>query len=156
MTKGLKITLIAGSVVLVCVGGYLAYTYFKPKLVKKDSNNGAGGNVGNTPAPPAQTNTYVAPTTSPSASDSFPLQVGSSGDNVTSLQKYLNSRGASLIADGQFGNMTKQAVMKYITTSGVVDSGTYNAYVPSSKVDSIAQSFLSPVKDAVTTVFNLF
>ncbi len=155
MTKGLKITLIASSVVLVCVGGYLVYTYFKPKPVKKDSNNGAGGNVGNTPAPPAQTNTYVAPTTSPSASDSFPLQVGSSGDNVTALQNYLNSRGATLTVDGQFGNMTKQAVMKYITTSGVVDSGTFNAYVPATST-SIIPSLLTPVKDAVTTVFNLF
>lgn len=63
--------------------------------------------------------------------DSFPLQCGSSGDNVLSLQKSINKmRGAlgiTLEENGKFDNPTQQAVIKVINkpTVSLLDFNKY-------------------------------
>lgn len=53
----------------------------------------------------------------------FPLKKGSIGMNVSTLQAYLNSKGASLDVDGIFGNLTLAALKQYTGLSEV--SQTY-------------------------------
>jgi hypothetical protein len=52
--------------------------------------------------------------------------VGSTGPSVVRLQNRLNARGAAtppLVADGQFGDMTRQAVVVFQSSSGLVPDG---------------------------------
>jgi len=54
----------------------------------------------------------------------FPLKVGSGGDNVISLQKFLNAQsGYGLVVDGKFGALTQKAV---IGEQGVDESSWTN------------------------------
>ena len=42
----------------------------------------------------------------------FPLTEGSSGTEVMNLQKYLNTKGETLVVDGKFGPLTRAAVQR--------------------------------------------
>lgn len=64
----------------------------------------------------------------PKPTDSFPLNIGSKGDNVKYLQNALNTLGASLQVDEILGNQTYTAVVtfagsKYWTPQGVTLNG---------------------------------
>jgi peptidoglycan hydrolase-like protein with peptidoglycan-binding domain len=51
------------------------------------------------------------------------LKLGSSGDNVKVLQERLNVFGAGLEVDGQFGNLTNQAVLSFQRANGLEVDG---------------------------------
>lgn len=51
------------------------------------------------------------------------MKVGSRGAEVMELQKFLNTKGASLAVDGVFGPLTKAAVMKFQADNGLVADG---------------------------------
>ena len=51
------------------------------------------------------------------------LQKGSQGDEVKEWQKYLNSLGYGLIVDGDFGDKTLDATIKYQTSKGLAADG---------------------------------
>lgn len=134
MTKGLKITLVASSIVLVGVGVYLAYNYFNPKpTTKKDDKSGTPQPTENKSLLSTITNA-VKNTVSDvvGVNTPFPLNVGSKGSNVRDLQNLLNSLGASpqLDVDGDYGNATKSALLQYVVNyppfANGVDSDGYN------------------------------
>lgn len=59
------------------------------------------------------------------------LQIGSSGTAVQQLQSLLNQNGASLSADGQFGQMTQTALVNYqqshqLPVTGIYDLATWS------------------------------
>ncbi|MDR2962731.1 MAG: peptidoglycan-binding protein [Bacteroidales bacterium] len=55
--------------------------------------------------------------TSSSTANDFPLKNGvMNSDNVSKLQTHLNSKGASLVVDGDFGPLTEAALVKYYNT----------------------------------------
>ena len=62
---------------------------------------------------------YSAPA-APAATDGFPLQIGSSGANVKSLQAALNKmkppQYTALVVDGVFGQLTYTAVITWVGT----------------------------------------
>ena len=47
------------------------------------------------------------------STSSFPLKMGSRGDNVKKWQTYLNGKGADLVVDGVWGPKTEAASLKY-------------------------------------------
>jgi hypothetical protein len=51
------------------------------------------------------------------------LREGASGANVVHLQTLLNTNGATLVADGDFGNATKMAVRMFQHAKGLVEDG---------------------------------
>lgn len=51
------------------------------------------------------------------------IRPGSSGSRVADLQKLLNSRGAKLNVDGQFGPLTREAVLSFQKKNGLVTDG---------------------------------
>jgi hypothetical protein len=51
------------------------------------------------------------------------LQIGSKGDSVKALQRFLNSQGENLVIDGNFGQLTKTAVLRYQNKKGLVVDG---------------------------------
>ena len=65
----------------------------------------------------------------------WPLQQqGSSGENVRTIQYLLNSNGASLAVDGDFGLLTEAAVMHFqnsvgLAADGIVGDATWGALV---------------------------
>lgn len=58
----------------------------------------------------------------------FPLKKGSVGSNVSTLQTYLNSKGANLSVDGVFGNLTLAALQQYTGLSEVSEQ-YFNTYI---------------------------
>ena len=54
------------------------------------------------------------------------MAVGSSGDSVRQLQVLLNHFGASLTVDGQFGNLTRTAVIGFQNSSGLTPDGEWH------------------------------
>lgn len=56
---------------------------------------------------------------------SFYLRIGSKGMNVYNLQKCLNALGANLAEDGQFGPLTKKALINFQGKHGLVKDGIY-------------------------------
>ena len=80
---------------------------------------------------------FAAPKTS--------LKMGSSGENVKTLQKYLIANGYSLTADGKFGAGTKNAVMQYqkavgLKSDGIVGATTWNRLERVEKFISVAKT----------------
>ena len=159
MTNGQKAVIVIGIVSFVGLG-IGTYLWFKPSASKKgkntkddNANKNSGG--GNPPSKPSGGNTSAAPSSQPSTG--FPLQVGSSGDNVVGLQKLLNSVGVSpqLTTDGAFGNLTKAAVIsKMGWTNGVVQKADYDALVAQSQSAYPMQPMLPPQKsEPIKTVF---
>lgn len=74
----------------------------------------------------------VAVAAGPTVSDPL-LREGAFGPDVVRLQKLLNARGAALDVDGDFGNATSMAVMKFqedkgLVADGVVGVQTWNAF----------------------------
>lgn len=67
----------------------------------------------------------------------YALTLGSSGDNVRFVQSYLSRLGGSipqLTIDGQYGNLTRNAVMQFqaskgLQIDGVVGSATWSALI---------------------------
>jgi hypothetical protein len=59
----------------------------------------------------------------PNTGDSVPsnevLTVGSTGNDVTELQKILNKKGAKLVVDGKFGAKTEAALFKYFGVKSI-------------------------------------
>ena len=60
------------------------------------------------------------------------ISYGSSGDDVKELQRLLNSNGYSLDVDGQWGDLTEDAVRKYqkqsgLTVDGIVGTNTWGS-----------------------------
>lgn len=51
------------------------------------------------------------------------LRFGSSGIDVRKLQEVLNKLGYGLVIDGKFGRLTKQAVVKFQKSKGLVADG---------------------------------
>lgn len=58
---------------------------------------------------PSNTASAITNATTPAKDDSFPLSYGSRGNNVKLWQKYLNSKGSSLVEDGVWGPLTEAA-----------------------------------------------
>src|SRR3990167_2008390 len=96
MTKGKWIFISILSAVGI-IGGFGIWYFFRGGGGKPLSNKEIDENAENTP-PPSGTSWR---------NDSFPLSKGSKGQNVESLQKYLNAKfNAGLTEDGLFGNGT--------------------------------------------------
>lgn len=60
------------------------------------------------------------------------VQYGSQGDDVKTLQEYLNKNGANLVVDGNFGSLTQSAVKDYqkkngLSVDGIVGDQTWGA-----------------------------
>lgn len=100
MKKGTKIIL--GILLLSGIGTLVWWLTKGEKEIKKSD----GTPLEDTPNPQK-----IIEKTEPSQTDSFPLKNGSSGDNVSYLQRALNNLGAKLKVDGSFGNNTYNAVL---------------------------------------------
>ena len=84
---------------------------------------------------PPENNSTESSSSIPSPSnnivDSYPLiQQGSTGTYVTKLQQFLNKLGADLVEDGDFGPITKQAVIEFqkkysLEVDGIVGNQTW-------------------------------
>jgi len=101
------------------------YNRAKQVLNQNDAVTPAG--PGPIPAPPP-----VQP--SPGQAPPYPglLRTGSQGAAVTQLQQRLNDLGAAIMADGKFGNGTRQAVINFqtkkaMTADGIVGPATWAA-----------------------------
>lgn len=87
----------------------------------------------------------AAPTPSaPSSSSSSTLKEGSSGAAVRELQLFLNTRGESLLVDGNFGAKTKAAVQRFQSANGLTSDGVVG---PQTKA-----KMLSGGKDSLITI----
>lgn len=70
------------------------------------------------------TTTNTTPTTSSTECDDNALKNGCQGDNVKTLQTWLNNNGfGTLAVDGDFGDLTETAVKKFQTTVGISSDG---------------------------------
>jgi hypothetical protein len=87
------------------------------------------------------------------ASDADVLRLGSSGADVQALQRQLNALGESLLASGQFGPRTLEAVRRFQVVrgikpaDGIVDAGTRKALDELSK-QADAKNLLAAPKAA--------
>ena len=89
------------------------------------------------PKPIAEENDYLEESTDlPSSLDNFPLIVGSKGDQVIALQKFINATmDAKLQTDGIFGPLTLKALIAEQTKNpsseekGKVSLNYYNSFV---------------------------
>ncbi|NJL41625.1 MAG: peptidoglycan-binding protein [Leptolyngbyaceae cyanobacterium RM2_2_4] len=61
-------------------------------------------------------------TSTPTATDPT-LRQGSSGAAVSKLQQLLNTKGANITVDGDFGSATRAAVLKFQQQNGLVADG---------------------------------
>lgn len=100
-------------------------------------------------ASPAPARTAAALRTAPSV---VTLRSGARGDAVSSLQRALNDRGASLRVDGVYGPATLEAVRGFQSSSGLVVDGvagrrTWSALgvSPAAPASSSADSDAAPV-----------
>ncbi|MBC1501077.1 hypothetical protein HB943_10725 [Listeria weihenstephanensis] len=55
------------------------------------------------------------------------VQMGSNGEAVKTLQNALNARGYKLLADGSFGQLTKNAVINFQVKNGLYQDGVVGA-----------------------------
>lgn len=69
------------------------------------------------------TTTVISSPSNPviSSGSGFPLQYGSRGENVKKWQKYLNGKGAKLVEDGIWGDLTEAASLKYMGFNSVTE-----------------------------------
>lgn len=92
--------IVAGA--LAVVGAYFVFKYFQKPKAK----------------PAEKTNTDVTPTPQPTPSVGYPLQKGSSGRLVSSVQQWILKIDQTLLpkfgADGKFGSETEAALQKLI------------------------------------------
>lgn len=104
MKKSTKILIVIVSVILI---GVILYFIFKPKKTEYNDiiappikNNGSNNNT-------------------PVAKDTFPLKVGSVGENVKRLQMALNriNNVNTITVDGVFGNDTRLKLITTLATS---------------------------------------
>ncbi len=75
------------------------------------------------------------------------IRYGSSGNDVKTLQEYLNNNGYNLTVDGQFGSKTQAAVRDYqknngLSVDGIVGTNTWGSLTGAAKgnVNNAAQS----------------
>lgn len=85
------------------------------------------------PVEPTNTKPAVKKTT-------FPLKKGSKGELVIQLQQVLNSKGANLKTDGDWGPLTDAAMKQYLGISQVNDQVQYDQIVNSYKASAQASS----------------
>lgn len=112
-----KIIIIAVILVLVIAAVYYYYTR-KPKTEEEILTPVI------TPGP--NNNLLVS-------NDTFPLKIGSKGENVTYLQKALNKLGATIEVDGNFGQQTYSAILlKVNATSYPVTLDVFNTIMKKS------------------------
>lgn len=91
--------------------------------VNKSKTTSKSSNTSNTSSSPVVTHTVIntggsnsTPVSNPAV---FPLQRGSSGNEVKQLQTYLNTLGAGITVDGQFGNATFNALQSLLNITTV-------------------------------------
>lgn len=86
------------------------YLYFKNrnKITTTTTVTTPKGNTGGT-----STGSVTTAVVAPTKDDSFPLGMGSRGDNVKTYQIYLNSLGANLKIDGIWGILTEAASIRF-------------------------------------------
>jgi hypothetical protein len=119
MNKETKTFLIIGAVIVIAVVIYFIITGKKGSASSSSTGSKASSN------PISSAISKLSHVISPS-NDNFPLKVGSSGNNVSNLQDTLNSLMTfslsnqtaypdyvPLSVDGDFGNLTLQAVQLY-------------------------------------------
>lgn len=99
------------------------HVHISVKSDKKDYDNTKDWDIGSFTMGPADPN-YVSPPAT--------LRQGSRGDDVKQLQALLNTKGASLDLDGEFGPVTKKAVMDFqketgLGVDGIVGPQTWGA-----------------------------
>jgi peptidoglycan hydrolase-like protein with peptidoglycan-binding domain len=80
------------------------------------------------------------------------LRVGSSGAAVTQLQQFLNTRGAGLKADGDFGAQTQSALKDFQRSTGLVPDGVYGP-VTAAKAKGVTPTNAPPTLDARIAAF---
>ncbi len=98
MNKGLKITLIVVGVLGTGVGLY--YLLRPSKVRSKPINNGSN----NSP-------NIIDKIVDKFSGRGFPLKIGSGGEKVADLQRFLNDSGSyGLVVDGKFGPNTEAAL----------------------------------------------
>jgi|GEM_PF-4770181 len=94
---------------------------------------------------------------SPATLCSTTLQEGDSGTCVTQLQQRLNQLGANLVADGQFGPATKNAVLAFqgrerIGFDGIVGPTT-QSYLNNPGTVNLNRASVATIQAYITTVF---
>lgn len=122
MDKKTKVIILGGAAL---VTGTAAYYVVKKQKAKKLLQQSSSYNQMNTlPVNSSNSGTYTVnnqlTTSNTSASAGFPLQTGSRGENVKTLQRTLNSKiNAGLVVDGIFGAKTAAALQKAIGKSSI-------------------------------------
>lgn len=123
-----------------CVGTDALCQSFGPNAVAFNTSDGktlcqcAAGYQWNTNMTVCVSPTPTNPTTTPTISDNQPtivisanLRLGSSGDDVTSLQEFLESKGFLTMphgaSKGYFGGRTKQALIAFQKSAGLPATG---------------------------------
>ncbi|MGN0779815.1 MAG: peptidoglycan-binding protein [Aristaeellaceae bacterium] len=99
-----------------------------------------------TPKPTAKVTATPKPTATPDLSRDIYLRVGSSGKNVTTLQKRLIELGwMGGTADGEFGGATQAAVMAFQSKSGLWNDGVAGPDTLAKLYSSSASKSSAPV-----------
>ena len=105
----------------------------------------------------AQLNVSASGGSAASCSFSRDLTVGSSGDDVMCLQKYLNSAGHQVAASGAgspgsesnyFGSRSQAALAKWQAANGVSPAAGYFGSISRAKYNSMAAAAPAPVPGA--------
>jgi peptidoglycan hydrolase-like protein with peptidoglycan-binding domain len=114
MNKNAKILLIGGSALALVAGYFVIKKRKQSNQLKKELET----QESKTNNPPSQGNQFK--NTLPVITAEWPLQKGSKGDKVKSLQRALNTKyKAGLKVDGNFGSDTLTALVRYTGKSSV-------------------------------------
>ncbi|MCE5343552.1 MAG: peptidoglycan-binding protein [Eubacteriales bacterium] len=78
------------------------------------------------------------------------LSLGSSGDEVKALQKALKALGYNVVVDGDFGSLTKTAIVQFQTLNGLTVDGTAGALTQVKLYSSSAVKYDQSVEENTT------
>lgn len=84
------------------------------------------------------------------------IKYGASGDDVKTLQNYLNQNGYNLSADGQFGAKTQAAVKDYqnkngLIADGIVGTNTWKSFGNSTQNNTVNKNTVLKSTSSATT-----
>lgn len=161
MTNGQKVLLTIVAVLSLGGLGYGAYLWFgKGKSGTKDSGTKPPSSTGGGSAQPVRSTSTTSSSIQPSSG--FPLQLGSTGDNVVKLQQVMKKFGQNLGSggankdgvDGNFGSLTQAAVKSVMGwTGGIVQKSDLDYAAAQNQLPLIAPA--QPDNSQPKTAWNL-